>query len=130
MRIIPTFLRLMVLKTYKVSLTVALRRVADNLFDNSIDSTVPQSLQLTRRSNKSWHLGDEEENDAHDPFSEIGDDFDGDADDLETNLLRDKWATLCSNISRLVDLLQPSTPAASLIVACDDLVSFLMETCS
>ena len=95
------------------------------MIDDCIDSRVTQSLQLTRRSNKLGHLGDEEDDDSHDPFAEIGDDFNGDADDLETNLLRDKWATICANISRLVDLLQPSTSATSLIVACDDLVSFL-----
>ncbi len=94
-------------------------RLIHNLGSNST-----QSLQLTRRSNKSW-LGDEED-DTSDPFAEIGDDFSGGADDLEANLLRDQRATLCGNISRIVDSLQPATPAAALIAGCDELVRFIL----
>ncbi len=84
-----------------------------------------KSLQLTRRSSKSW-LGDDE-GDSYDPFVDIGDDFSGDADDLQANLIRDKRATLFANINRIIDLLQPSTPSAILIAACDELVGLTEE---
>ena len=87
----------------------------------TLGSETTQSLQLTRRSHKSW-LGDDED-DTNDPFAEIGDDFSGDVDDLEANLIRDKRATLYASISRIVDLLQPSASAAALVAACDELVS-------
>jgi hypothetical protein len=75
-------------------------------------------LQLTRRSNKSW-LGDEEE--EHDPFAEIDDDFDG--DDLEANVLRDKKATLCASVTRLIGDLNSQTKTSTLTASCDELVS-------
>ncbi|KAK4686255.1 hypothetical protein P7C73_g3874, partial [Tremellales sp. Uapishka_1] len=80
--------------------------------------TGTQSLQLTRRSNKSW-LGDDDGEDG-DPFAEIDDDFDG--EDLEANLLRDKRATLWADVNRLVDLLQPSAGSQSLKGPCDELL--------
>lgn len=80
-----------------------------------------QSLQLTRRSNRSWQ--DDDDDDDADPFAEIEDDFDT-ADDLEANLLRDKRATLCANVTKLVDQLEGgSNDMAALRKVCDELVS-------
>lgn len=78
-----------------------------------------KSLQLTKRSNKSW-LGDED-GDELDPFAEIEDDFD--TEDLETNVLRDKRATMCTEINKLIDDLVPKSNSTVLKAACDGLVS-------
>ena len=75
---------------------------------------------MTQRSNRSWSMDD----DDHDPFAEIEDDFSAGEDDLEAQLLRDKRATLCSNVNRIIDVFEPSTPPAELQQACDELVSF------
>jgi hypothetical protein len=83
------------------------------------------SLQLTRRSNQSW-LGDEDA-DLSDPFAEIDDDFDF-GEDIEANLLRDKRATLCANVSRLIEKLEPGAGAAgfpALRETCDELLALL-----
>jgi hypothetical protein len=64
-----------------------------------------------------------------DPFAEIEGDFSGEADDLEANILRDKRATLCASVGRIIDILQPGKGMEDLKVACDELVSrrwFLM----
>lgn len=76
------------------------------------------SLQLTRRSNRSWH--EEEEEDDVDPFAEFDDDFD--TDDLEANLLRDKKATLHATVAKIVDQLEVGTPQATLRSLADELV--------
>ena len=78
-----------------------------------------QSLQLTKRSNHSWMT----EEDEMDPFAEIDEDFSVGEDDLEQQLLRDKKATLCEAINRIIDVLEPSTSPTDLRTACDDLVS-------
>ncbi|WVQ96827.1 hypothetical protein IAU59_003934 [Kwoniella sp. CBS 9459] len=84
-----------------------------------------QSLQLTtRRSNKSW-ISDGDEEDL-DPFAEIDDDFD--TEDLEANLLRDKRATLCANVNKLVDGLVPHASPGNLKDGCDELLSLLENT--
>ncbi|KAL7423239.1 Protein kinase of the Mitotic Exit Network [Cryptotrichosporon argae] len=77
------------------------------------------TLQLTRRSNRSWQ--EDEEDDDADPFAEINDDFD--AEDLEANILRDKRATLCASVNRVVDQMQVDTPQATLRTVCDELLS-------
>lgn len=87
-------------------------------------SSSTQTLQLnTRRSNKSW-LGDDD-GDEEDPFAEIEDNFD--EADLEANLLRDKKATLCASVSRLVEQLQPSAPSFALRDTSDELVSITRD---
>ena len=91
---------------------------------NRAASLSRQSLQLMKRSNKSW-TSDRE--DTHDPFAEIDDDFSLGEDDMEAQLLRDKRATLCGNVNRIVDLFEPSTPHTSLREACDELVSHSVE---
>ncbi|OCF43911.1 STE/STE11/CDC15 protein kinase [Kwoniella heveanensis CBS 569] len=83
-----------------------------------------QSLQLTRRSNKSW-ISDGDDEDL-DPFAEIDDDFD--TEDLEANLLRDKRATLCANVNKLVDGLVPHASHGNLKDGCDELLSLLENT--
>jgi len=79
-----------------------------------------QTLQLTKRSNQSW--GSEDVEEKNDPFAEIEEDFSGDANDLEANLIRDKRATLCASVSNIVERLQPSKPLEDLKTACDELV--------
>ena len=69
-----------------------------------------------------------DEGDSHDPFAEIGDDFIGEASDLEANLIRDKRATLCTSIAQIVDKLQPSSDPIALVKACDELVSWKSNT--
>ncbi|WVR06241.1 hypothetical protein IAU60_003271 [Kwoniella sp. DSM 27419] len=98
----------------------------EDVFHGTDSITVPslhhtQSLQLTRRSNRSWASeGDEED---LDPFAEIEDDFD--AESLEANLLRDKRATLCASVNKLVEGLLPTAASSSLRQACDELLSLL-----
>lgn len=75
------------------------------------------SLQLTRRSNRSWQEEDEEE---ADPFAEF-DDFE--LDDLEANLHHNKKAALWSSVEKFVDQLQVGTSMATLKAVCDELVS-------
>ncbi|KAL1746839.1 hypothetical protein HDZ31DRAFT_33179 [Schizophyllum fasciatum] len=83
-----------------------------------------QTLQLnTRLSNKSW-LGDEA-SDEEDPFAEIDEGFA--EDDLETNLQRDKYARLTSQVNQLIDELTPSAPDFQLKEACDQLLAIVSE---
>jgi hypothetical protein len=79
-----------------------------------------QSLQIPKRNTETWSSDQDE---LADPFAEIDDDFSLGEDDLESQLLRDKRATLCSSVGRIVDLLEPSTPSNQLKEACDELVS-------
>jgi len=44
-------------------------------------------------------------------------------DDLESNLLRDKYARLTNTVNQLIDQLTPSAPDFQLRDACDQLVS-------
>jgi hypothetical protein len=83
------------------------------------------SLQLTRRSNRSW-LGDEE-GDQSDPFAEIDDELEFGSDDIDANLLRDKRATLCASVSRLIEKLDPVAGMAGggLRETCDELLGML-----
>lgn len=74
------------------------------------------SLQLTRRSNRSWK---EEEEEDVDPFAEFDDEFD--LDDLEANLHHNKKAALWEEVERLVDQMQANSQA--LCDVCDQLVS-------
>jgi hypothetical protein len=90
----------------------------------SLGSKDSQSLQLTKRSNRSWREADVDDEDVLDPFAEIDDDFSGDADDLEANLLRDKRATLCASVADIIEVLQPGRGQEELKNACDELVSF------
>ncbi|KAG8846902.1 hypothetical protein FRB96_001747 [Tulasnella sp. 330] len=98
----------------------------DDIFAKpSGQSTEPsmQTLQLHTRSNKSW-LGDGD-SDEEDPFAEIDEGF---ADnDLETNLVRDKLARLCSTVNTLVEQLEPSAPDYALREACDGLLAILED---
>lgn len=79
-----------------------------------------QSLQIPKRNTSTWSS---DQDDAADPFAEIDDDFSLGEDDLESQILRDKRATLCSSITRIIDLLEPSTASDQLKEACDELVS-------
>jgi hypothetical protein len=77
-----------------------------------------KGLQLTKRSyNPSF---DDDDAAELDPFAEIDDSFD--VEDFETKLLRDRKATQCAHIDKLVDLLVPSAPSAALQTTCDELV--------
>jgi hypothetical protein len=78
-----------------------------------------KGLQLTKRSYTPSF--DDDEATEMDPFAEIDDSFD--VEDFETKLLRDKKATQCAHIDKLVDLLVPSAPSAALQTTCDELVS-------
>ncbi|GFZ45328.1 non-specific serine/threonine protein kinase [Saitozyma sp. JCM 24511] len=91
----------------------------------TIGSRSTTSLQLTRRSNRSW-LGDEE-GDQSDPFAEIDDELEFGADDIAANLLRDKRATLCASVSRLIEKLDPTagTAGGGLRETCDELLGML-----
>ncbi|RXK41642.1 STE/STE11/CDC15 protein kinase [Tremella mesenterica] len=97
-----------------------------DIFDSQMGTrtkTGTQSLQLTKRSNRSWLAEGDEETD---PFAEFDDDFD--AEDLEANLLRDKRATLCAQVNKIVDVLVPQTPPTELKDACDELLALLENT--
>ncbi|ORY31435.1 hypothetical protein BCR39DRAFT_571401 [Naematelia encephala] len=96
-----------------------------DMFDIAGDPTTlgtksTSSLQLTQRSTRPW---DESEDEQQDPFAEIDDDFAGDDEDLEANLLRDKKATLCANVGKNVDLLAPGGSSEMLVKACDELLN-------
>lgn len=41
---------------------------------------------------------------------------------MEAQLLRDKRATLCASVSKVVGQLEPSTPLSTLKTVCDELV--------
>ncbi|KAG8969493.1 hypothetical protein FRC03_002354, partial [Tulasnella sp. 419] len=83
-----------------------------------------QTLQLTTRlSSKSW-LGDGD-SDEEDPFAEIDEGFVD--NDLETNIVRDKHARLCSTVNNLIDELLPTAPAYALRDACDGLLAVLED---
>jgi len=77
------------------------------------------SLQLTRRSNRSWQ--EDEEPDEQDPFAEFDDDFD--LDDLEANLHHNKKAALWAAVEKIVDQMQVGTSMSTLRAVCDELVS-------
>lgn len=62
--------------------------------------------------------------DEPDPFADMEDDFS--AEDLDANVLRDKKATLCANIDKLIDGLVPKTSMTELRQTCDELVSLLL----
>ena len=63
-------------------------------------------------------MGDEAE--EPDIFADIVDDFV--EDDLESNLVRDKFARLCSTVADLVDKLKPDAPDYALRECCDQIV--------
>lgn len=89
------------------------------------DPTEGQTLQLnTRLSNRSW-LGDGE-SDQDDPFAEIDEDFEEEAD-LEANVARDKHARMCALIVELVEDLQPRTSQDELIETCEQLIGILTD---
>jgi hypothetical protein len=67
-----------------------------------------KGLQLTKRSYTPSF--DDDDAAEMDPFAEIDDSFD--VEDFETKLFRDKKATQCAHIDKLVDLLVPSAPSA------------------
>ncbi|KZV90279.1 hypothetical protein EXIGLDRAFT_837889 [Exidia glandulosa HHB12029] len=86
---------------------------------NGSEREVTETLQLnTRLSNKSW-LGDDDF-DEEDPFAEIDEGFA--EEDLESNLVRDKYARLCSAVNQLVDELKPDAPDFTLRDHCDQLL--------
>ncbi|KAI0075090.1 kinase-like protein [Panus rudis PR-1116 ss-1] len=100
----------------------------DDIFAKPANGTTSQSmgtLQLnTRLSNKSWKLGDDD--DEEDPFAEIDEGFA--EEDLESNLQRDKYARLCNTVNQLIDELTPSAPDFQLREACDQLLNIILET--
>ncbi|KAH7097083.1 hypothetical protein BKA62DRAFT_818558 [Auriculariales sp. MPI-PUGE-AT-0066] len=85
-----------------------------------------ETLQLNQRlSNKSW-LGDEAE--EPDIFADIvDDDFADLEDDLESNLVRDKFARLCNTVNNIVDALKPEQPDYALRDACDQLAMVITD---
>jgi hypothetical protein len=87
--------------------------------DNS-GGKLSKGLQLTKRSYTPSF--DDDDTAEMDPFAEIDDSFD--VEDFETKLLRDKKATQCAHIDKLVDQLVPSAPSAALQTTCDELVSY------
>ncbi|KAG8897651.1 hypothetical protein FRB99_008009, partial [Tulasnella sp. 403] len=99
----------------------------DDIFgkpNGSMTEPTMQTLQLnTRLSNKSW-LGDVD-SDEEDPFAEIDEGFA--ENDLETNLVRDKLARLCSTVNTLIDQLTPSSPDYLLRDACEGLLAILED---
>lgn len=97
----------------------------EDVFGKPNGTTSEQSaLKLnTRLSNRSW-LGDDN-SDEEDPFAEIDEGFA--EDDLETNLQRDKYARLCSQVNGLVDELTPSAADFQLRDACDQLLNIMTE---
>jgi hypothetical protein len=78
-----------------------------------------KGLQLTKRSYTPSF--DDDDAAEMDPFAEIDDSFD--VEDFETKLFRDKKATQCAHIDKLVDLLVPSAPSAALQTTCDELLA-------
>lgn len=80
------------------------------------------SLQLTRRSNRSW--GDEEEEEV-DPFAELEDDFA--TDSYEENLRRDRRAAKQASVERLVARLEGHLPPPQLREVSEELVSYSHE---
>ncbi|BEI80759.1 hypothetical protein CcaverHIS002_0112880 [Cutaneotrichosporon cavernicola] len=78
------------------------------------------SLQLTRRSNRSWVDEDEE---GVDPFAELEDDFA--TDSYEENLRRDRRAAKQASVERLIVRLETSIPAAQLKEVSEELLSTL-----
>ena len=66
---------------------------------------------------------DVEDTDEEDPFAEIDEGFD--EDDLEANLMRDKYARLTGSINSLIDELSPAAPDFQLRDACEQLVGIL-----
>ncbi|KZO92675.1 Pkinase-domain-containing protein [Calocera viscosa TUFC12733] len=84
-----------------------------------------ETLKLnTRLSNKSW-LGDQDE-DEDDPFAEIDESFD--EVDLESNLIRDKYARSCAQVNQLIDELVPTATETKLRDALDQLLAITEET--
>ncbi|EJU03326.1 Pkinase-domain-containing protein [Dacryopinax primogenitus] len=84
-----------------------------------------ETLKLnTRLSNRSW-LGDQDE-DEDDPFAEIDESFD--EVDLESNLIRDKYARLCAQVNQLIDELIPTATEKKLREALDQLLAITEET--
>lgn len=90
----------------------------------AVADTSMQTLQLhTRLSSKSW-LGDAD-SDEEDPFAEIDEGFID--NDLETNLVRDKLARLCSTVNNLIEQLTPSSPDYVMRDACDGMLAILED---
>ncbi|KZT60691.1 Pkinase-domain-containing protein [Calocera cornea HHB12733] len=89
-----------------------------------IDAGIETLKLNTRLSSKSW-LGDQDE-DEDDPFAEIDESFD--EVDLESNLIRDKYARLCSQVNQLIDELVPTATEAKLRDALDQLLAITEET--
>jgi hypothetical protein len=83
-----------------------------------LGAKLSKGLQLTKRS----HTPSIDDDDATemDPFAEIDDSFD--VEDFETKLLRDKKATQCAHIDKLVNQLVPSASMTALQTTCDELV--------
>lgn len=76
------------------------------------------SLQLTRRSNRSWREEDEEE---VDPFAELEDDFA--TDSYEENLKRDRRAAKQASVERLIARLDVNIQPGALKEVSEELVS-------
>ncbi|KAG9000575.1 hypothetical protein FRB90_011783 [Tulasnella sp. 427] len=99
----------------------------DDIFakpSGAVADTSIQTLQLhTRLSSKSW-LGDAD-SDEEDPFAEIDEGFVD--NDLETNLVRDKLARLCSTVNNLIEQLTPSSPDYVMRDACDGMIAILED---
>jgi len=85
---------------------------------NNTGGKLSKGLQLTKRSYTPSF--DDDDAAEMDPFAEIDDSFD--VEDFETKLLRDKKATQCAHIDKLIDQLVPSAPSAALQTTCDELV--------
>lgn len=95
---------------------MTVRSVADGLKD-SIKSR--HSMKMSSRHDSSGP----DRADSHDPFADFEEDLAFEKEDIEVKVLRDKKATLCANVDRIVDLLEPTTSLITLKNACEDLVS-------
>ncbi|ETS63963.1 hypothetical protein PaG_02296 [Moesziomyces aphidis] len=83
------------------------------------------TLQLTARlSNRSWLRDDE--NDEDDPFAEIDEGFNAEAD-MEANVARDQHARMCAFVTELVESLDPRTEVDELLQVCEDIDQILTD---
>ncbi len=77
-----------------------------------------------RLSNRSWLRDDE--NDEDDPFAEIDEGFNTEAD-MEANVARDQHARMCAFVTELVESLDPRTEVDELLQVCEDIDQILTD---
>ncbi len=100
---------------------------ADDSTNSKEDSAFSSgnTLQLTARlSNRSW-LRDEEL-DEDDPFAEIDEGFNAEAD-MEANVARDQHARMCAFVTELVESLDTRAGVEELLQVCEDIDQVLTD---